>query len=241
MARNSLKDATVIVTFPGIGNVGSITANYILKNSRSKPIIDMYSKYMPAVLISDGSGKFNLPKISGSVIISQNKKVVFYVGDAQPPTEAGVYKLSKKLVENLKANGARELIILGGIGLEAEPENPKTYFITNDDKLSNSLKRSGIDSAAVSKVNVVLGTSGVLFGIAKQKRLKAAIILAETCGAPGYMGLNATKSLVEALSSYLGMKIDTKDIKGAISAVKKESHSADRLIEAEETTRHYIG
>ena len=80
-----------------------------------------------------------------------------------------------------------------------------------------------------------------MFGIAKQKRLKAAIILAETCGVPGYIGLNATKSLIEALSKYLGIKIDTKDINGAISTVRTRAHEYDTPLKADEPTRHYLG
>ncbi len=208
-----------IITFPGIGNVGMIVSQYLLNNFKTKLINKIYSNELPAMLINS-DGNFKLPAINEYKI--DNREIFLYVGDAQPSTEKGVYNLSKILTYRIKKQKIKEVIAIGGIGLDEEIMNPKLFMISNDNKIKNKLSSFGI-RVANKNINVVFGMIGTIFGILSEEKIRSSIILSETSNQFGYIEFNGARKIIEFLSKYLNFKINFKIEQAKIKDKKQET------------------
>jgi predicted ATP-grasp superfamily ATP-dependent carboligase len=236
------KNSKAILAFPGIGNVATITASYILRKTKHSTINVLRSNHMPAILINDDSNDFVLPSVKIEKTVNKDSNTTLYIGDSQPATDQGVYELSKTIVDLCKQNHIKQLLILGGIGLEVEPEKPDVYQIANNPNMAKELARCGAKDGASKRVNVVLGLSGVVYGVANQEGINASLLLAETSGMPGYLGLRAAYKLTNIVSKYTGLKIDTRELREEIEHPDAKTSDGELSYDKDEIERiHYIG
>ncbi|MDP8012843.1 MAG: PAC2 family protein [Nanoarchaeota archaeon] len=216
-----------IIAFPGVGNIGMIVADYMINNLPVKKIGRIKSDEFPAILL-DSEENFRLPSINMYSV--KNSDVIIFAGDAQPPTEKGVYKLSDELITKMKKLKIKQVISLGGIGTETEPKNPRVYVISNRSKNYRKFIKLGVEKAN-GNVNAVFGMTGIVFGKLSEHGIDTSILLAET-GGQIEGGINGASKIIKVLSSYLKIKMDM-NVKIQKRRHKNTVKETDKI--------HYIG
>ena len=117
-------------------------------------------------------------------------------------------------------------------------EKPKVYIAaTNQDILQKALDAGATLSTSGSPI---VGTAGLILGLAKFKRIEAICLLGETCG---YLpDPQAAKAVLEVLKDTFNFDLDLKDLDEEITKAetmvsKLQAIEEKRAIQAEETRK----
>ncbi|MBS3112529.1 PAC2 family protein [Candidatus Woesearchaeota archaeon] len=219
---------------PGIGNVGKITIDFMISELKADKVAEFTSDYLPYSVFVNEDNLIEIPKIVLYHKKIKNQEFLFLTGDAQPIDEPSTYQLCYKILEFIEKHHCKEMICLGGIGLQSEPKNPKVYCTANNKKIIARYKKEiKLNNNISGLVGPIIGLSGLLPGLAGRRNIDAMILLAETFAHPLYVGIKGAKEIVKLLNQKFNFKIDIKklekDIKDIEQSVKKRSEDINAV------------
>jgi len=132
-----LKNAVFIEGLPGIGNVGKVAVDFLIDELKAKKLYEITSYTFPHSVFVNEDNLVELPIVE--IFYKQTPKfdLLFLGGDVQPVDEISSYEFSEKMLDIAQAFDAKEVITLGGIGLN---EIPKSTAPETQKKLFQSTK-----------------------------------------------------------------------------------------------------
>jgi len=218
--KPKLHNPVFIEGLPGIGNVGKIAIDFLVESIGAKKIVNIHSNYFPHSVFINEKNLIDVPVLS--ICHKQIKKqdFLFLVGDVQPIDEPSCYEFCGAVVEYLHKVGCKEMVTLGGIGLQRIPKKPKVYATGTDKKFVKSFK--GADSNIYGVVGPIIGVTGVLLGSAQQKNLPSAALLVQTFAHPAYMGIKGAKQLLHILNEKYSLSLNLRKLSEEIDEIEKE-------------------
>ena len=222
-----LKNPILIEGLPGIANVGKIAADFLVDELKGKLLYSFFSYTMPQTVFVNEKNLVDLPKIE-LYHIKAKRDILILVGDVQPTEEVPCYEFSELIIDLLIKLNGKEIITLGGIGLQEEPKDINVYCTGNNKEMITKFKKgTKIKTDLYGVVGPIMGVSGLLLGLSKNKNIGAIALLAETYAHPMYLGVKSTKEILKILNKRYSLKIDLscldKEIKEIEQNVKKIS------------------
>ena len=172
--------------------------------------------------------------------------IIFLSGDSQAQTIEGQYEVADTILDFAKANGVKTIVSLGGFRMETEDIPKVIAAATSRELLDKAIGAGAIMSGAG---NPVVGTAGLLLGMAHFKHIEALCLLSET---RGYLpDPRSAKSMLNVLVKLLNMNMDLvgldKEIAKAEQIVakmqqieKRREEQAQKMREQEEGRVKYI-
>ncbi len=228
-----LNKSILIEGMPGIGNVGKIAADLIVEQLKANKIISFFSYCLPNSVFVKEDNLVELPSIELFHKRKGKQDFLFLVGDVQPMKEHDSYSFAQAVIEVAAKHKCKEIVTLGGIGLPEPPKKPKVYCTGNDKKFIQEFVKLGASSKLYGVVGPIMGISGLLLGLSKEKDIRAASLLAETYGHPMHIGLRGAKEIMRMLEKKyklgINMKKVEKDIKGFESELKPKAMQQELL------------
>ena len=219
--KTKFNNPIMIEGLPGMGNVGKIAVDFIIESLDAEKVFEITSSDFPNCVFVNDKGIIELPKIE-IYYKKQKKNDLFIVsGDVQPPENKGSYEFCENLINLFSGYGGKQIITLGGIGLEEIPRKPKVYCTGTDKKEINSYREFGARSA-VGVIGPIIGVSGLLVGIAKDKKIKGASLLVETYGHPTYLGIKEARELLKIVNNSLKLGINIKKLDKEVKQIEME-------------------
>ncbi|HLG24789.1 MAG TPA: PAC2 family protein [Candidatus Nanoarchaeia archaeon] len=232
-----LKNAVFIEGLPGIGNVGKVAVDFLIDELKAKKLYEITSYTFPHSVFVNEDNLVELPIVE--IFYKQTPKfdLLFLGGDVQPVDEISSYEFSEKMLDIAQAFDAKEVITLGGIGLNEIPKKPKVYCTGNSKKIISKYKSSLVNNNLYGVVGPIIGVSGLLVGLASRRNIDAISLLAETYGHPMYLGIKGAKEILTILGKSFDLKIDInkldreiKDIEGEILKKSEQMTKATKQI-----------
>ena len=223
-----LNNPILIEGLPGLGLVGKIAIRYLIKQLKAERFASLYSPHFPYFVLVSKKGSVRL--LCGSFYSWKSKNgksdLILFTGDSQAQTIEGQYEISDYLLDFAITHKVKMIITIGGYRMEAK-EKPKVVVAATNEELLNRTKEAG---AMVSPTgSPIVGTAGLILGMARFKKVDALCLLGET---RGYLpDPNAAKSVLEVLRSIL--KIDL-DLSGLDEEIVKAEKMVTRLQKIEE-------
>ncbi|MBW3019747.1 PAC2 family protein [Candidatus Woesearchaeota archaeon] len=234
-----ISNSILIVGLPGIGNVGKITADFIIEELKAKKIADFFSYKFPNTVLVNEKNLLSFPKIE---LFHKKKGKTDYLilsGDLQPTTEESCFTFCEIIDDFCKKNNCKKIITLGGIGLEEEPDKPKLYITGNNKKLIDSfVKDTTIKKKIFGVVGPIMGVSGVLPGISS---IPSIVLLAETMSSQVHVGIKGSKELVKVLNEKYKLGINIKKLNQEIKLIEEEKIEATQQLTNQEPEANYFG
>ena len=231
--KTELKNPVLIEGLPGMGMVGRIAVRFLIKHLSAKRFAELYSPHFPYYVLVNKKGSVRLLRAEFFFWENPTAKndLVFLIGDSQAQTIEGQYEVANSILEFAAKLGVKTIITVGGYRKEVE-EAPKVIAVsTNPALLEKALEANAIASPSG---NPIVGTAGLLLGLAKFKKIKALCLLGET---RGYLPDPwAAKSILEVFRKMFGLEIDLKAIDDQI---EKSKQIATRMREIEERRERY--
>ena len=213
-----LNNPILVEGFPGLGMVGSIATKYLLKQLKAKKLAVLYSPHFPYHVLVDKKGSARL--LRGELYLWKNETgendFIFLTGDSQAQTIEGQFEVANSILDFAEKKNVETIITIGGYRNEVEGTPKVVAVSTNPVLLENALKAKALSSEAGTPI---VGTAGLLLGLAKFRKLDAVCLLGET---RGYLPDPRTaKSVIEVLQGLLGISVDLKGLEAEIERSKE--------------------
>jgi len=228
LSQPHIKNPVIISGLPGIGNVGKIAVDFIIDIIGAKQFIKISSHHFPNLVFVNERNLVSLPTVSLYHKRIKRKDFIFLAGDAQPIDEVSCYEFCEKILDIAANYGCKEIITLGGIGLNKIPKKPKVYVTGNDKSYVNSFK--GCNLRIYGVVGPIIGVTGVLVGLAKSRKIPAAALLAQTFGHPAYLGIKGARELIGILNKRFGLKINVERLAIETEEIEEELRAKAPLV-----------
>lgn len=232
LSRVAIKSPILIVGLPGMANVAKLAVEFITETLDAKKIYDLTSDSFVNPVFINEKNLIEPPKMEIFHKKINAQDMLFLSGDLQPLTEQSLHNFCTAVLElslNLKA---KEIITLGGIGLDEVPVEPKIACAGTDQGIVRKYKpkvQSGYE------LGPVVGVSGLLVALAKEKKIPAVVLLVETFHNPQYIGLLEARELINHLNSKLNLKISMNELNKEIKNLEKEARDKlTKMIRAQE-------
>ena len=222
ITKAELKNPILIEGLPGLGMVGRIAVRFLSKQLGAERWAFLYSPHFPYYVVVNKKGDARL--LRAEFRFWHNNKggesdVVFLSGDSQAQTIEGQYEVADAILEFCKTHGIKTIVSLGGFRVETENTPRVMCAATNQELLDKALGAG----AEVSKAgSPIVGTAGLLLGMAHFKDVEALCLLSET---RGYLPDPASaKSMLSVLVKLLGVDVD-------LAGLDKEIAKAERIVD----------
>ena len=218
IANVELKNPILVEGFPGLGMVGSIATKYLIKQLKAQKLATLYSPHFPYHVIVNKKGSARL--LRGEFYFWKNETgendYIFLTGDSQAQTIEGQFEVANSILDFAEKKNVKMVITLGGYRNEAE-ETPKVVAVsTNHVLFEKALKAKAISSEVGTPI---VGTAGLLLGLAKFRKLDALCLLGETRGY--FPDPKTAKTVVEVLQRILNVEVDLKGLDKEIERSKE--------------------
>jgi len=228
----------LIEGLPGLGLVGKIALRYLIKQLKAKKVAYLYSPHFPYFVLVNKKGNVRL--LRGAFYYYQNPKgndIILFTGDSQSQTIEGQYEIADRMLDFSEKHKVKTIATIGGYRMEPK-DKPKVFIAaTSQDVLNKALQSGATLSASGSPI---VGTAGLILGLAKFKKIDALCLLGETRGyLPDPL---AAKSVLEVLRSTFNFDLDLAGLDEEISkaetmVTRLQQIEEKRAIQAEETKK----
>ena len=219
-----LNHPILVEGLPGIGNVGKVAVDFLIEELGAEPLYRIRSYSFPHSVFVNDENLIELPTME--LFVKQRKgkpDLLFLAGDIQPIDEAASYEFCDFLLDLCQRFGVREIVTIGGIGLPTVPEKPKVYCTANGKAIMKRYRKgTKLQERLHGVVGPIVGVTGLLVGMAAERKVEAICLLAETYGHPMYLGVKGSHEVLRVLEKNLNVKINLKALDKEIAQVEAE-------------------
>ena len=205
-----VKNPILIEGYPGVGLVGHIAANFLVRELGMEMIGYVESPFIPPMaLILEG--KPNPP-----LRFYGKDNVIVAVADIYvPPTL--VNEIAKEIVNYLKEMNAGKVVSMGGIGIGFFKEQMDVWGVGARDELNKELEENGVK---LLQYGSIMGMSGKLLWEASRNNLDAYVLLGETFG--DRPDPRAAANVIEALKKLVPLEVSTEPLLQEARAIEEQ-------------------
>jgi len=200
MPAPEMKNPIFVQGLPGFGNVGKIAAYLLTKFSGAKPFAELYSPSFPDYVTVSSKGICHLPRYEFYAAPMEKNDFVIMTGDTQPSFDDVVahYELCGETLDFVQKIGCNFIVTLGGA--PAKEEKSQVYVAATTHKLALEFMERG---AVIYSKSRVVGATGLMLGLAKERGLDGVCFLGSTTGfkADRGAGFSVFKFLMKALGN----------------------------------------
>jgi len=234
LRKVELKNPILVEGFPGLGMVGSIATQYLVKQLKAQKLATLYSPHFPYHVLVDKKGGARL--LRGQFYLWKNENgendFILLTGDSQAQTIEGQFEVANSILDFAEKKKVKTIITVGGYRNEVEGTPKVVAVSTNPALFEKALKAKAISSEAGTPI---VGTAGLLLGLAKFRKMDAVCLLGET---RGYLPDPKTaKSVIEVLQGLLGLDVD---LKGLDEEIERSKEILGRMRDIEKRRVKYV-
>ena len=228
----------LIEGLPGLGLVGKIAIRYLIKQLKAQKFAYLYSPHFPYFVLVNKKGNVRLLRGAFYYVKTDGPNdVMLFTGDSQSQTIEGQYEIADKMLAFAKKHNVQTIATIGGYRMETQGKPKVIVAGTNQVILDKALAAGAMVSPTGSPI---VGTAGLILGLARFKKIDALCLLGETRGyLPDPL---AARSVIEVLKNMFNLNIDLAGIDEEISkadkmVVRLQKIEENRVIQAEETRK----
>ena len=229
----------LIEGLPGLGLVGKIAIRYLIKKLNAKKFAHLYSPHFPYFVLVNKKGSVRL--LRGAFYLWKNEHgpndLILFTGDSQSQTIEGQYEIADCMLDFSQKYNVKTIVTIGGYRMETK-DKPNVFAAATDRELLNKALDAG--AALSSSGSPIVGTAGLILGLARFKKINALCLLGETRGyLPDPL---AARSVLEVLKSAFNFDADLTDMNKEISkaetmVTRLQEIEEKRALQAEETRK----
>lgn len=185
---------------PGFGNVGKVAAHLLIKFCGAKPFAELYSPSFPDYVSVNSKGICRLPRYEFYAAPMEKNDFIIMTGDTQPSFDDVVahYMLCGEILDFVEKQGCSFIVTIGGAPITEE--KTQVYVAATSPRLALEFMEKG---AVIYSKGRVVGATGLMLGLAKERSLEGVCLLGATTGfrADRGAGFSVFKFLMKALGN----------------------------------------
>lgn len=244
VANPSLESPVFIEGLPGVAHVGTLAAEHLIEEFDATLVRRIHSEHFPPQVIIEEEN----PTLTGSEVYALElggRDVLVLIGDHQPHTPVGHYRLTTIFLDIAQDFGADPIIALGGVPTGELIDEYEVLTVATDESLSQELKEAGAVIRSGEPAGGIIGVSGLLLGLGERRGLRTACLMGETSGY--LVDPKSATQLLGVLESFLGFEVDTgslderaEEMQQVISRIQEMEAQSQFDVAGDEDLR-YIG
>lgn len=225
-----LKSPVMIEGLPGIGLVGKLATEHLIKELKAEKVAEVYSEHFPHQVLMLKKGTLRMLK--NKFYAWKNPKkgghdLLMLVGDVQAITPEAQFEVCNSILDYFgKMNGER-IYTLGGYGVGKIVEDPRVLGSATHKEVVEELKKYGVVFGEAN--GSIIGAAGLLLGLGKIRRMNGACLMGETHG--GYIDAKSAKSVLNVLTKILGISVDLNKLDQRVKETEKFMRRMEKEIE----------
>ena len=229
----------LIEGLPGLGLVGKIALRYMIKQLKAKKIAYLYSPHFPYFVLVNKKGNVRL--LRGAFYYYKNPNgpndLILFTGDSQSQTIEGQYEIADRMLDFSEKYKVKTIATIGGYRMEPK-EKPKVFIAATSQEILDKALQAG--ATLSTSGSPIVGTAGLILGLAKFKKISAICLLGETRGyLPDPL---AAKSVLEVLKSTFNFDLDLAGLNEEIAraetmVTRLQQIEEKRALQAEQTRK----
>ncbi|MCX6644582.1 MAG: PAC2 family protein [Candidatus Bathyarchaeota archaeon] len=229
----------LIEGLPGLGLVGKIALRYMIKQLKAKKIAYLYSPHFPYFVLVNKKGNVRL--LRGAFYYYKNPNgpndIILFTGDSQSQTIEGQYEIADRILDFSEKYNIKTIATIGGYRMEPK-EKPKVFIAATSQEILDKALQAG--ATLSTSGSPIVGTAGLILGLARFKKINALCLLGETRGyLPDPL---AAKSVLEVLKSTFNFDLDLTGMNEEIAraetmVTRLQQIEEKRALQAEQTRK----
>lgn len=197
--------------FVGPSLVGIISVSYLIEQLQLHQVAHVSSQHIPPVAVFVGA-KLRHPF---RIYSERSGKLIAVICEV-PIGTTGLYEIGATLLDWLEKMHPREIVILDGVPVQGMPMERETFCVAAESR-SNQLRSQGIK---VAESALITGMGGSILNECLSRRLEGISLLTQASAELPDPG--AVLTIIEALNSIYGLKVDTKVLEQSATQLNKE-------------------
>ncbi|MBI2859893.1 MAG: PAC2 family protein [Chloroflexi bacterium] len=216
-ARPKLRAPVLLAAWPGVGNVATIVATYLLRKLDFKVLGYIEPSYFfDPIGVSVRDGVVESPQFPQSNFYYWKNKhcendLILFIGDDQPPAKA--YELAHSVLDlATRFQVSRIYTCAAALTRIHHTEPPRVWGVATSQEVVKSLAQYDLGQA--SNVQIA-GLNGLLLGVAKERDIEAVCLLGEVpLYATRIQNPIAALAVLKALVRVLHIEVDMDELAG---------------------------
>jgi proteasome assembly chaperone (PAC2) family protein len=215
--KPTLNEPIAIVGSPGLRSIGKLAIDYLVKKLQAKLIAELYSTHFPLIFHTKPSYASH-PRFLGDagVRVRENEiafpRIQFHsstfpdllITDGYHANFNGQYEVAEKVLDFFEEYNVKKMIVLAGHG---KTGNEICCAATNRTLIQEMKEEYGLE---VEYQGSFYGFSGLVFGLAKLRRISSICLFVRTesnLGEAEYPDENAVSIIMKYLSRILNITL----------------------------------
>jgi uncharacterized protein len=235
-SNEKYSNAILFTGLPGIGLVGKIVVDYLLKQLNSKKIGEIVSDSFPPSVYTK-KGVIQLIKDEIYFFEFKKQKFLFLAGPIQPPLDSKTdsakehYDFAETIAVEFKKKGVKEIITLAGIniGEKRVSKKPGVIVAATNKKILDEWKKIGAINNRPE--GLISGAAGLILGLAKNEGIEGACLMGETSINLVYGDPGAAKSLLELLIKKYKFNIKMDSLEKEVTEIEEAFTQLSKQLE----------
>ncbi len=210
LAKVKLNKPIIIEGLPGLGLVGKLAVDHLIKKLKAKKLAELHSPHFPPIVVIQKDGTTRMIKNEFYYVKRKGKKndLVFLTGEHQGMTVESFYEHSGKIIDFAKSMNTSLMITLGGIAFKKLVNKPSVFGAATDTKLVTRFKKYGVKFDKPG--SQISGAAGLMLGLGELQGMKGLCLMGETHG--NYVDPNSAKAVLKVVEKILDIKLDYKEL-----------------------------
>ncbi len=229
LKKSKLRSPILFTGLPGIGLVGKIAVDYLLKELKTEKIGEVYSDSFPPSVHTKGA-LIELIRDEIFLFKGQKNDFLFLAGPVQPTLDFRMgsaqehYEFAEQIVKSMKDLGVKQIFTLAGINIgEKRMEKESDVIVAaSSKKILDEFDKIG--AKVDKKEGLISGAAGLLVGIGQVHGLEGACLMGETNANLVYGDHGAAKKVIELLVKRFGFKV-------GMSGIAKEAQEIEKAFQ----------
>ncbi|MDI6691660.1 MAG: PAC2 family protein [Candidatus Bathyarchaeota archaeon] len=174
-----LESPIFVEGLPGFGNVGRIAAHLLIKFCGAKPFAELYSPSFPDYVSVNSKGICHIPHYEFYAAPMEKNDFIIMTGDTQPSFDDVVahYMLCDEILDFVEKYGCSFIVTIGGVPIAGD--KAEVYVAATSPRLAAEFMEKG---AVIYSKGRIVGATGLLLGLAKERGLEGVCLLGATTG-----------------------------------------------------------
>ncbi len=206
-----LNNPILIEGLPGLGLVGKLSADHLIKELNAKKFAELYSNDFPPQVMITEEALIKLRKNEFYYWEAKKKgqnDLIILVGDDQGLTVSSQYEICNAVVDFAEGYGTKMIYTLGGYGMQKLSKDPKVFGAVTHKELISQFKKH--DVIFQKQPGAIVGAAGLLLGLGALRGMKGICLMGETHG--NYVDARAAKNVLRVISNSLNLDISYQDL-----------------------------
>ncbi|MEM4261978.1 MAG: PAC2 family protein [Candidatus Diapherotrites archaeon] len=238
--KTKFKKATLFTGLPGIGLVGKICVDYLLKQLKTQKVAEIYSDFFPPSVQTE-NGIATLIKDEIHYYKHKGKDYLFLAGPVQPTLDINSapnehFEFSRAILYALKEKGLNEIYTLAGlnIGEQRLTKEPRVAVASTSKKKLEEWKKIG--AITNRPIGLISGIAGLLIGMGKEEGIEGTCLMGETSSRMIYGDPGAAQKVLELIIKKYDFKIDMTSLTKEAKQIEKAFQELNKQLEEREET-----